>query len=41
MRPAHGPAHGVYFVRPAASLVGALDACLAPGEPLLRAGGRG
>lgn len=40
MRPAHGPSFGVYFARPVASLVGALDACLAPGKPLLLAGGR-
>lgn len=40
MRPEYGPSSGVYFARPAASLVQALDACLAPGEPLLGAGGR-
>ncbi len=38
MRPAHGPSFGVYFARPAESLVRTLDACLAPGEPLLHAG---
>ncbi|MCG6877121.1 MAG: exodeoxyribonuclease V subunit beta [Betaproteobacteria bacterium] len=38
MRPAHGASFGVYFARPAASLVGALDACLAPDEPLLGGG---
>jgi exodeoxyribonuclease V beta subunit len=35
MRPAHGASFGVYFARPAASLVEALDACLAPVAPLL------
>jgi exodeoxyribonuclease V beta subunit len=40
MRPATGAAFGVYSVRPDASLVKALDACLAPGEPLLRTGER-
>jgi exodeoxyribonuclease V beta subunit len=38
MRPATGAAFGVYSVRPDASLVKALDACLAAGEPLLQAG---
>ncbi len=41
MRPATGAAFGVYSVRPDASLVKALDACLAPGEPLLRDGSDG
>lgn len=36
MRPATGAAFGVYSVRPDASLVRALDACLAPGKPLLQ-----
>ena len=40
MRPVHGPSFGVYYTRPAASLVRDLDACLAPGEPLLGAGAR-
>jgi len=40
MRPVCGPSFGVYFARPAAALVGALDACLAPSEPLLLGGGR-
>jgi exodeoxyribonuclease V beta subunit len=35
MRPAHGPSFGVYFARPDASLIGALDRCLAPGAPML------
>jgi exodeoxyribonuclease V beta subunit len=36
MRPATGAPFGVYSVRPEASLVVALDACLAPGKPLLQ-----
>ncbi len=37
MRPLSGPAFGVYHTRPPAPLIAALNACLAPGEPLLHA----
>jgi exodeoxyribonuclease V beta subunit len=40
MRPAHGPSFGVHFARPAASLVEALDACLAPVGAMLDAEAR-